>query len=164
MQRKKILFGQCMIKGNLRDTCWRKTELENSVIKSWKFLRNFRRNILKKFSWIFSGKVHEKFSWISRDYVSYSVPQKIRKIGEISEISWKKIWKKSLEFLKTNSQNSDPLNIFQIGDQFRRISQEFLMNQSLELVLEKFPGISSKQDTKTVELEEIPHFCYLGCR
>jgi len=72
--------------------------------------------------------------------------------------------KKILEKISGISQNSDPLKIFQIGDQFRRISQEFLMNQSLELVLEKFPRISSKQDTKTGELEEIPHFCYLGCR
>ena len=34
--------------------------------------------------------------------------------------------------------------------------QEFPRNQSLELLLEKFPGISSKQVTKTGEIGEIP--------
>ena len=55
-------------------------------------------------------------------------------------------------------QNSDPLKIFQIVDQFQRISQEFPRNQSQEFVLAKFPRNFSKQVTKTGELREIPHF------
>ena len=64
-------------------------------------------------------------------------------------------------FIETNSQNTDPLKISQIGDQFWKISQKFPRNQSQTLVLEKFLVNSSKQVTKTGELGEIPHFCYL---
>ena len=59
--------------------------LEKSVklgTKSLVFLRNFRRNIPEKFSGIFWGKIHEKFSGIPRDYVFYVVPRKIRKIRD----------------------------------------------------------------------------------
>jgi len=55
-------------------------ELINSVkfaLESWKFLRNFRRNIPKKFSEIFGSKIPEKFLGIFWNYVSYSVPHKI---------------------------------------------------------------------------------------
>ena len=49
----------------------------NSVkfaLESWKFLRNFWRNIPTKFSGIFGSKIPEKILGISWDYVSYSVP------------------------------------------------------------------------------------------
>ena len=58
--------------------------------------------------------------------------------------------------------NSDPLKIFQIVDQFQRISQEFPRNQSQEFVLAKFPRNFSKQVTKTGELKRNSSLFYLG--
>jgi len=42
-------YMRTIIEENLRDTYWRKTELENYVMKSWEFLRNFRINVTEKF-------------------------------------------------------------------------------------------------------------------
>ena len=120
------------------------------MTKFWEFLRNFQRNIPKKFSGIFWGKISEKFLGITQDYVFYSVPQIIRKKSWIflrnfrrnipkkfSGISREKFWRNSQEFLETKSQNYDPQKISQLGNQFRGISREFPRNHSQELVLEK---------------------------
>ena len=40
------------------------------------------REIFRRVSQDFSGKVPDKFSGISLDYVTYSVPSKLRKIGD----------------------------------------------------------------------------------
>ena len=85
---------------HLRDAYWRKTDFEHSVkfgMKSWKFLRNFRRIFLwnsqkfwgisrqyvsyplnwwpssKNFSGIFSQEIPKNYSGISQDFVFYSV-------------------------------------------------------------------------------------------
>jgi len=70
-------------------------------------------------------------------------------LGKIKE----KLRKNYQDFLKTVSLKSDPQKIYQIGDQFWRISEEFLV---------KFPGNSPKLVTKAGDFQEIPHFCYLG--
>ena len=110
-------------------------------MKSLEFLRNFRGNNPKKFSGISCGKIPEKFSETSRAIVSYSVPQKIRKIGDqILRISQKLPEKYSEEFLRIFSEKvpdkfsgisrdyvtySVPSKLRKIGDKVLNISQEF---------------------------------------
>ena len=104
------------------------------------------RNFCRKNSW----EILRNFSRLCQ------FPQKFCEIDD-------QVLRNSQEFPEKFSEKfSYPLKISKNGDQFQRISQEFLRDQSQELVLKKFIGNSSKQVTKTGELGEIPHFCYLG--
>ena len=108
------------------------------------FLKTIGQKMLtpSRKNWIQVFPFHRKIRWKCR-----------LKFQGISLYKFRGISHNPIQEISSNQfQGISCYQLWRIGDQFRRISQEFPGNQSQKPVIEKFPGNSSKQVTKTGEL------------
>ena len=149
------------------------------MTKSWEFLRNFRRIIPEKFGGISWGKIPKKFSGISRDYDSFSVPQKIHKISDqVQRISHEFPKKYSGEILRNFLRNSAKLCL--LCSFSKNLKKTKSLNYDLQKIskmedfnsmdfLENFRGIIHKNlfsrnspEILSKQATKIPYLCYLS--